>query len=135
MKFAYMDAVIHASLRVHPNTGLVLERVVPKEGTTIDGYALPGGTIVGVNTWVIHRNKAIFGDDVDVFRPERWLEASDERLIVMKRNLFSFGAGPRMCIGRNIAMMQIGKFMVEFYRNFNATFTHPEEDWHVSGGW
>ncbi|KAI9640750.1 hypothetical protein NHQ30_011059 [Ciborinia camelliae] len=77
------------ALRVHANTGTILERVVPAEGVEIDGYHLPGGTIVGVNAWVIHRNNEIFGDDIDTFRPERWVEASDEKLSEMKRNLFS----------------------------------------------
>lgn len=33
----------------------------------------PGGAVVGVNTWVAHYNKDVFGADADVFRPERWL--------------------------------------------------------------
>lgn len=40
-----------------------------------------------------------------------------------------------MCIGRNIAMMQIGKMVVEFYRRFDAVLTHPERSWSVMGGW
>jgi cytochrome P450 len=29
---------------------------------------------VGVNPWVVHFNKELFGDDAEDFRPERWLE-------------------------------------------------------------
>ena len=83
------DAIINEALRIHPNTGLILERVVPPEGATIDGYTIPGGTIVGVNAWVIHRDAEIFGEDVLEFRPERWLEASEKKASEMKRNLFS----------------------------------------------
>lgn len=28
---------------------------------------------MGVNAWVVHRDASIFGDDVEAFRPERWL--------------------------------------------------------------
>ena len=151
---------------------------MPPEGATIDGYELPGGTLVGVNTWVLHRNTEIFGRDVNVFRAERWLEADKEVLQGMKQNLFTvsfvtlrpipaiilgplyllpphmplscgiykicfrsakrhcqFGAGPRMCIGRNIAMMQIGKLVAEFYRRFEARLAYPEKEWTVNGGW
>ena len=87
--FKNRDAIINEALRIHPNTGLILERLVPAEGAVIDGYTLPGGTIVGVNAWVIHFNKDIYGEDVHVFRPERWLEASQEKAAEMKRNLFS----------------------------------------------
>lgn len=82
-------AVIDESLRIHGNIGLISERVTPPEGTIIDGYKIPGGTIVGVNPWVIHRNTAIFGDDVDSFCPERWLDNSQDNIEVMRRNLFS----------------------------------------------
>ncbi|KAB8293722.1 hypothetical protein EYC80_009207 [Monilinia laxa] len=131
----YLDAIIHEALRIHANTGTILERVVPPQGAEIDDYQIPGGTIVGVNVWVIHRNTEIFGVGIDTFRPERWIEASDEKLSEMKRKMFSFGSGPRMCNGRNLALMQIGKMVVEFYRRFDAVLIHSERDWNVMGGW
>lgn len=33
----------------------------------------PVQSVVGINTWVAHRNKQVFGDDAEVFSPERWL--------------------------------------------------------------
>ncbi|KKA25196.1 Uncharacterized protein T310_0787 [Rasamsonia emersonii CBS 393.64] len=78
----YLQAVIKEGLRMHPATGLPLGRVVPKGGETIAGRFFPEGvifkTIVGINTWVAHRNKDIFGSDADTFRPERWLEVEDD---------------------------------------------------------
>ena len=35
-------------------------------------------TIVGANPWVIHRNTDVYGDNVEEFRPERWLEKDDK---------------------------------------------------------
>lgn len=32
--------------------------------------------MVGINAWVAHRNRAVFGEDADMFRPERWIEES-----------------------------------------------------------
>lgn len=37
-------------------------------------------TVIGTNPWVIHRDKEIFGEDVDAFRPERWLNGNQSRL-------------------------------------------------------
>ena len=31
-------------------------------------------TIVGVNSWVAHANRSVYGEDADNFRPERWLD-------------------------------------------------------------
>ncbi|KAI0973508.1 benzoate 4-monooxygenase cytochrome P450 [Xylaria arbuscula] len=134
-KLPYLDAVIHESLRIHGNTGLVNERVVPKGGAMIDGFHIPGGTIVGINPWVIHGNTDLFGDDVDVFRPERWIKGPEEKIMEMRRDLFGFGAGPRMCIGKNIAMIQLFKFLAEFYSNFTAVLVDEKQEWHVVGNW
>lgn len=76
-------------MRIHPPTGFILERVVPDGGVTLGGTYLPKGTIVGVNSWVIHYNKQVFGDDVDVFRPERWLEDDQEDIANRHRNMFA----------------------------------------------
>ena len=86
---AISNAVIQETLRFHPNTGTIIERQVPKEGAVIDGYTLPGGTVVGVNAWVLHRDAGLFGDDADSYRPERWIEASRAQRIEMERHLFT----------------------------------------------
>ena len=73
-KLPYFDAVVKEAARIHPGVGLLLERVVPAGGLTLeDGRVLSPGTIVGMNAWVIHQNKGIFGDDAASFNPERWL--------------------------------------------------------------
>ncbi|KAI0391871.1 cytochrome P450 oxidoreductase [Xylariaceae sp. FL0594] len=135
-KLPYLNAVILETLRIHPNTGTILERQTPPEGATIDGYFVPGGVTVGVNAWVLHRDRTIFGDEADAFRPERWLGAKEERAR-MNQCLFSFGAGPHTCIGKNIAMMIIGKAVVEFYRRFDAELAlpPPTHHWKVHGSW
>lgn len=35
-------------------------------------------TVVGINPWVLHYNKDVFGDDAGEFRPERWLVSPEE---------------------------------------------------------
>lgn len=83
--------MIQETLRIHPNTGTILERKAPPGGVTIDGYYIPGGTIVGVNAWVLHHDR-IFGQNPDEFRPERWLEASEAERARMNQCLFSVSA-------------------------------------------
>jgi cytochrome P450 len=74
----YLQAIIKEALRMHPATGLPLWRVVPQGGVQIGEYWLPPGSNVGVNSWVAHYDKSVFGDDAHVFRPERWLKAREE---------------------------------------------------------
>ncbi|KAI8675977.1 hypothetical protein NCS57_00500600 [Fusarium keratoplasticum] len=82
----YLQAVIKEALRMHPATGLPIERVVPKGGAIISGKFFPDGTIVGINSWVEHYNPAIFGQDANSFRPERWLTADPDQLSKMSRH-------------------------------------------------
>ncbi|KAG8159162.1 hypothetical protein KVR01_010823 [Diaporthe batatas] len=131
----YLNAVIQETLRIHPNTGTIIERKVPGKGTLIDGHYIPGGTIVGVNAWVLHRSEEVFGKDVNEFRPERWLEATQEERLEMNRNLFSFGAGAHSCIGKNTAMIMLTKLVFEFYRRYDAALACPKQEWKVHGSW
>jgi len=110
----YFQAVVHEALRLYsPGTG-PLYKQVPKGGDTIHGYFLPEGTQVGQNIWGMQRRKEIFGEDADVFRPERWLETEPGRLKAMKDTVeLVFGYGKYMCLGKQMAWMEINKLLVE----------------------
>lgn len=125
----YLDAVMRESMRVHPGVGLLVERIVPKGGFSLpDGRFVPEGTVVGMNPWVINRNRAVFGDEPDAFIPERWLQAkgeSDEafqaRLSKMKSSDFTFGAGPRVCLGKHISQLESYKFVATVFHQFDVS--------------
>jgi cytochrome P450 len=85
------------------------------------GEFIPGGTIVGCHPWVIHRRPEVFGADVDVFRPERWIEASPTKLKEMRGTMFQFGAGARTCIGKNVSLLEIYKLVPSFLRRFEVS--------------
>lgn len=128
-KLEYLDACIKEAFRMHPAPGLPLERIVPAQGAEIAGHFVPGGTIVGCSAWVIHRNKDIFGDDVDVFRPERWLvdekedkEKEAARIKEMTGTMLQFGMGSRTCIGKNISLLEIYKLVPSLLRRFQVSF-------------
>lgn len=76
-------------MRLHPGVGFPLERYVPKGGAYLSGYFLPEGTIVGMNAWVVHQDKTVFGEDADQFRPERWIESDEEKMKAMNRAFLS----------------------------------------------
>ena len=121
-KLPYLDACIKEAFRLHPAAGLPLERIVPPQGATICGEHIAGGTIVGCSAWVLHRRPEIFGDRVDEYVPERWLEenTSAEKLKEMNGTMFQFGAGARTCIGKNISLLEIYKLVPSFLRRFEV---------------
>lgn len=68
--------------------------------------------------WGLFRSKDRWGEDADVFRPERWLEVDERRRREMESDLeLVFSAGKYQCLGRNIAFIELNKVFVEV-RNF-----------------
>ncbi|KAH6611813.1 pisatin demethylase [Boeremia exigua] len=118
-RLPYLQAVIMEALRVHPAVGAPLTRVVGPQGLTVAGQFFPPGTEVGVNAWVIHNNKSIFGPDAQFFRPERWITKNKEERAVLDRNFLAFGAGPRTCIGKNISLLEMSKVIPQIVRKYD----------------
>ncbi|KAL4863672.1 hypothetical protein BDV12DRAFT_206324 [Aspergillus spectabilis] len=128
----YLQAVISESLRLHPAVGLNLPRVVPEGGTTISGHFIPAGTTVGVNAWVVHHDPTVFGRDHEDFRPERWLEEDKGN---MERYFFAFGGGQRLCIGKNISLMEMSKAIPLFFDTFDVTLVDANKPLHENCQW
>lgn len=75
---SYFQACLKEAMRVRPAVGLNIARLVPPEGAEVDGQVFPGGVTIAVNGWVLHRDKTTFGQDAEVYRPERWLGDPEE---------------------------------------------------------
>ncbi|KAI1770582.1 cytochrome P450 [Hypoxylon cercidicola] len=126
----YMQAVIWEGLRFSPPTTALIQKQVPPEGDTFDGRFLPGGTRMAVNILPIQRSKEVFGQDSDVFRPERWLDISDEKYREMSQTVNQvFGWGRWQCLGKPVAMLELNKIFVELLRYFDFELVNPQSPW------
>lgn len=130
----YLDAVMKESLRLHSAVGLPLWREVPEDGVEVAGQYIPAGTDIGINAWVAHRNREVWGHDAEEFRPERWLEAQaeadagrKETLQRMEAYYLPFGLGSRTCIGRHISILEILKLVPRMLRDFDFELERPQE--------
>jgi cytochrome P450 len=114
----YLQAVIREGLRVWPPVTGLLSKVVPEagDGVEIDGKKMfiPGGTNIGWCVWGIAMNKDTFGEDAEMFRPERWLFNDTEKLNRMNKIVdLVFGYGKYQCLGRPVALLELSKVFVE----------------------
>ncbi|KAJ5908872.1 Cytochrome P450 E-class group I [Penicillium taxi] len=130
----YLGAVLKEAMRLHPSVGLILEREVPEGGALISGKQIPAGTIVGINAWVLHQNSQIF-QDPEAFLPERWLDSPPDALREMERTFFSFGAGSRTCLGKNISLLEMHKIVPQLLRDFEIRLHSPEKSWTTKNTW
>lgn len=115
-KLPYLQAVLREGFRMFPPLIGLNSKQVPVGGDVFNGYFVPGGTQIGHNTFGVGRLKSFWGEDADVFRPERWLEAGSgtEREREMQAVLdLNFGSGKYQCLGKNIANMELNKVFVE----------------------
>ncbi|KAF2837252.1 cytochrome P450 [Patellaria atrata CBS 101060] len=123
----YLQATIKEALRFHTPIGFGFPRVAPAGGITILDRHFPEGVTLSVNPWVIHRNKELFGDDADVFNPDRWMDA--ERAKEMNKYMIPFGAGYNQCPGRHLAHMELSKLTATLVRDFDIVQVNPKQEW------
>ncbi|KAI0424370.1 cytochrome P450 [Xylaria sp. FL1042] len=124
----YFQACLKEAMRLRPAVGLNITRYAPSpDGVEIEGRHYPAGTRLAVNGWVLHRDRGVFGDDAEFFRPERWLE-DEENARVMERYMFQFGGGAHVCIGRNLALLEINKVCPRLLRDFDFQLVNPTRE-------
>lgn len=121
----YLEATIHEALRLFPPSPASQQRIVPRGGATIGGYYVPEGMTVAVPPWVSTHSPLNFHKPFE-FRPERWLgeenEFSNDRL----NGSLPFGTGPRVCIGRNLAYMEMRLISAHLLWNFDIELDRGE---------
>lgn len=101
----YFTACLLETLRGAESTITMMPRVAQKGGVQILGRFVPEGTHLSSIPWITQRNREMYGEDAELFRPERWLEAGPEQLQQWKKYDFHFGYGARICPGKAIAQM------------------------------
>ena len=95
-----------------------LPRQVPPTTQSIDiaGHEFQAGDVVSVPAYTIHHSKEIWGSDADEFVPDRWDPA---RLTPRQKAAFiPFSTGPRSCVGRNVAEMELLVICATVFRLF-----------------
>lgn len=107
----YLRACIDEAMRIAPPVPTLLPRTALPGGMTIDGHDIPEGTNIGVGCYPLHHNPAYYADPW-VFKPERWIVDSDptvtaESVRMAKEAFCPFSVGPRGCIGKNMAYLEL----------------------------
>jgi cytochrome P450 len=99
-KLPYLTAVIKEGLRLSFGVIGRLPRLVPDPGATFNGFYIPAGCIVGMSSWVMHRNEDVFPDAMK-FDPDRWLDPEHARFL--DKHMVPFGKGTRQCVGEYLS--------------------------------
>ncbi|XP_026478811.1 cytochrome P450 12b1, mitochondrial-like [Ctenocephalides felis] len=124
---SYLKACIKETQRLKPiavgilrNTGADL---------VLGGYSVPKGTQVLMCHHLAARVKKQFPDE-HKYMPERWLRAGSEGFpsaqCAHKFSYMPFGFGPRMCVGRRFAELEMEVLLTRIITNYRLHWTGPD---------
>lgn len=114
-KLTYTNNIIREVLRLYPAIQNMFRRAV--QDCDLGGYKIPKHTMLMASQWINHRDRQYFPEP-DVFNPDRWANDLEKRLPA--GGYFPFGYGPRTCIGKNLALMEIGLALATISQQFRV---------------
>lgn len=129
-----LNAVIYETLRLFPPLGQIVNRLTRRAVTLGGGDILiPKGAYVGYNNFATQRDPQVWGQDAEVFRPDRWGKTMEEirlRYSVAKSKctLPAFHGRSRACLGEKFALAEARAFVHQVVGNFEVMLdpTWPE---------
>ncbi|KAH9891870.1 cytochrome P450 [Cubamyces lactineus] len=123
MPYLIGKSVMRETLRLTPTAPA--RTVAPFEDTTIGGkYLIHKGESIIVNTYDCQRDKKVWGQDADEFKPERMLDGKYE---AMPRQAWqAFGYGLRACIGGSFAWQEAQIALVTIFQQFDLAMDDPK---------
>ncbi|XP_062440030.1 cholesterol side-chain cleavage enzyme, mitochondrial [Rhea pennata] len=105
-----LKATIKETLRLHP-VAVTLQRYTTQE-VILQDYCIPPKTLVQVGLYAMGRDPKVFPKP-EQFNPERWLATGSKYFKGL-----GFGFGPRQCLGRRIAELEMQLFLIHMLENF-----------------
>ncbi|KAM9385824.1 cytochrome P450 2J6-like [Pholidichthys leucotaenia] len=118
-KLPYTDAVIHEVQRMGNIVPLSLPHVTNRE-VQLGGYTIPKGVEIIPNLTSVLFDKNEW-ETPRTFNPKHFL--SEEGKFVKRAAFIPFSAGKRLCLGENLARMELFLFFTSFMQHF--TFSMP----------
>jgi len=127
-KLQYINGVLDESFRMYPPAAGSHPRMTPPEGAIICGESLPGNTSMGMAQYAVFRSPTNFVDP-DRFLPERWFSDDPKYANDKREALQPFSYGPRNCIGRNLANIEMRLILAKLIWHFDFDLMPESQDW------
>ncbi len=100
-RLPYALQVFKEALRIYPPAYILVRTAT--EDVFVDGYKIKKGAIVMISPYLLHRRTEVFPDP-EKFDPDRFSPENEKR--IPRHAYLPFGAGPRICIGNQFALIE-----------------------------
>lgn len=114
LKLPYTRQVIEEGMRLYPPAWTMTREALTDDN--VDSQSIPKGISVFMSIYELHRNPNIW-DNPLVFNPENFSPENVKNRD--KFNYLPFGAGPRLCIGQQFAMMEMQLILAALIKRFD----------------
>ncbi|KAI0418848.1 cytochrome P450 [Xylaria grammica] len=134
----FLQACVKEGTRIHPSIIYQLPRHAPASGVQLEGFFIDPSSTISTSPLAQNRCKALFGDDANEWKPERWIPGeinTEEQIRFMDKNLATFGYGSRTCIGRNLATIEMTKFLAEILTRYDLELLNEPKPWSIHSQW
>ncbi|GMT22775.1 hypothetical protein PFISCL1PPCAC_14072, partial [Pristionchus fissidentatus] len=128
-KLTYVEATCKEVLRVMP-FGAISNSRTCMNTTNVCGIDIEKDTWIEVDVFALHTDKKVWGEDAEEFKPERWL---DPDFKIPQIAYGAFGAGPRICIGMRLGLMEEKLALAHLLRRFSIEKATEEKELRMHG--
>jgi cytochrome P450 len=131
-QLVYLEAVIKETLRFHPAAPFV-PRAANQDAVIAGDIFIQKGDNIHLSVYAMARNPRVWGPDAAEFKPERWIDAkTGELLSFPATKFFSFGAGPRQCIGMKLAMLNLRILTANLLHRYKFDVDQENDGSHIN---
>ncbi|CEG49598.1 Cytochrome P450 [Plasmopara halstedii] len=115
----YLEATICEALRLFSPVGLA-QKLCVRDTVFSDGTFVPKGSNIALVYYAMARMPQVWGNNAASFVPERFIEKETGAMQKVASSKFSvFNTGPRVCVGRHLAMMEMKMVVASVVSRFH----------------